>query len=312
MIKLPLPTQGHTWPSYFTPRIKQPVGLRHRRKKVPFFTVVADYKSASPVVNKVLVPMVKYIEQNILEKMQLLLSQMQVSINAGKNQKSTLTLPELTVRELYYVHREILPMSLTQQRKLLKYIKSIKISGRSLDMFLVETLRLKTISYTLYDRNGTFYLDAPGTTARFYLTASYRVMLKKYTKTFFDCFARGTQIYINNKAVAIGQFLFFKWAQKYCVYEFFYRLLAKKNQSLAPRTIKKIIQPALVEYKNACCTPTCLLTPVRKKRYASTNKHSSKNAFALIQEHLSNSKQSSHLGPSYSAVLSSDGVAAVT
>jgi len=256
--------------------------------------------------------MVKYIEQNILEKMQLLLTQMRVSINAGKNQKSTLTLPELTVRELYYVHREILPMSLTQQRKLLKYIKSIKISGRSLDMFLVETLRLKTISYTLYDRNGTFYLDPPGTIARFYLTASYRVMLKKYTKTFFDCFARGTQIYINNKAVAIGQFLFFKWAQKYCVYEFFYRLLAKKNLSLAPRTIKKIIQPALVEYKNACCTPTCVLTPVRKKRYATTNSDSSKNAFALIQEHLHNSKQSSHLGLPYSTVLSSDGVAAVT
>ena len=290
MLNLPLPSLGRTWPEHFTACRRRSTNVRKKRSRLPYFTVIADRIDSAKPPCKILAPLSKYINQGVLHKMEFLLDNMDVNVSTSQSHKCIMALPDLVPRARNYVQGEILSMDSKQQQSVLEYIESIKISGRSLDMLLIETLRLKTIHYMLYNRTGKFYSNPPGKPTRFYLTASYRVMLKKYTKTFFDCFARGTQIYINDAPVAICQFLFFKWAQKYCVYEFFYHLLIKKTPSLAPRAIKKVIQQALAEYKTNNCMSTCTLTTARKGRYATCIGSKPNNTMALIQEHLHKSR----------------------
>lgn len=129
-----------------------------------------------------------------------------------------------------------------------------KLSGRSLDAMVTELVNKNTLEPTylvnihngniieLPRKNGQRYTD-PSVTASiaatgpgddnenlsgyqyFNVAASYRRMMAQYSKTYFDCFARGDVVIHrseNNTVfnIALAQYMFFIWAKKYGVFEY--------------------------------------------------------------------------------------------
>lgn len=111
------------------------------------------------------------------------------------------------------------------------YIADCPFSGRSLDLFLTTTLHRNGVIYHLKPTGRVFKLSNFPVYGdiRFNLTLSYRQNLHRYTKTYFDCFARGLIIEDTLEdgrvlKVPICQFLFYQWAMTYDLVVFLKRL----------------------------------------------------------------------------------------
>ena len=110
---------------------------------------------------------------------------------------------------------------------------SKKISGRTIDTLVTRFPKYHNVCYYIdaTDPDHTFIVadDVKHDPARniilFNIGASYRKKMQQYSKTFFDCFARGKEVAHQLQSgktinISLCQFMFFIWATKFKVFEF--------------------------------------------------------------------------------------------
>lgn len=110
-----------------------------------------------------------------------------------------------------------------------------KVSGRTIDL-VMTCLQTAVYSYLLApaEEPGMFRLvhdPLEDGAFRFSLNESYHCMLSIYTKSLFDCFARGTCVTLDGKngprSIALCQLPFFWWLRKYDIVTYIRGLLDK-------------------------------------------------------------------------------------
>lgn len=106
-----------------------------------------------------------------------------------------------------------------------------KISGRTIDTLVTRFPRTHDVTYYLNieDPNNIHIISKPlelnKNIVLFDIGNSYRQKMKQHSKEFFDCFGRGDEVeYKLSSGESIGisicQFTFFRWADKFKVFEF--------------------------------------------------------------------------------------------
>jgi hypothetical protein len=148
--------------------------------------------------------------------------------------KKTIRVEELNIRETE-VYKEILNLCPTDERVLAIHnlIQSHRArwSGRTLDALVTRFPRHHNTSYWLDTTAGqpaklvTTDETSGRTCMLFDIADSYRHKMFQYSKTYFDCFARGPAVLHQLGdgqviSVSLCQFMFFIWADVYRVFEF--------------------------------------------------------------------------------------------
>lgn len=110
-------------------------------------------------------------------------------------------------------------------------IPECKISGRMMDTVMTAFAKFRDTSYYLDVSDAAQfcivdYIHKSGRTIiLFDVSASYKAMMRRFSKAYFDCFGRGDETLHTLKSgrvvrIILCQFTYFIWAKKYCVFDF--------------------------------------------------------------------------------------------
>ena len=109
--------------------------------------------------------------------------------------------------------------------QIMRLNESKNVSGRILDSLVTKFPKVSDVTY--YVSNGTFYQTKPDNVncIEVNLADSYTSHIKDYSKSCFDPFGRGHDILHTTKSgqkipFSLCRFMFHRWAEKYCVYQF--------------------------------------------------------------------------------------------
>lgn len=111
------------------------------------------------------------------------------------------------------------------------YAQHLKISGRTVDTLMTRFPKYHNVCYYLdvTDPDHSTIVSgasAPGRTIiLFDIGSSYRNKMHQYSKTYFDCFARGDVVEHTLSCsrkinISMCQFMFYLWAKRFKVFEF--------------------------------------------------------------------------------------------
>jgi len=111
------------------------------------------------------------------------------------------------------------------------YAQDLKISGRTVDTLMTRFPKYHNVCYYLdvTDPDHSTILGGESTPGRtvilFDIGSSYRNKMHQYSKTYFDCFARGDVVEHTLSCsrkinISMCQFMFYLWARRFQVFEF--------------------------------------------------------------------------------------------
>lgn len=123
-----------------------------------------------------------------------------------------------------------------------------KVSGRSIDMLITRYTKFVDIFYYLDPTPTGFRIvsehQRTDRTILFNVKSSYNMKLQQYSKTYFDCFNRGTLVWHKLSdgspiRISLCQFMFYIWASRFCVFDFFETKLVFINDIRRCTSVKK-------------------------------------------------------------------------
>lgn len=149
-------------------------------------------------------------------------------------------------------------------------IPDCKISGRMMDTVMTAFSKFRDTTYYLdeTDPSNTFivdYVEKPGRKIiLFDVAVSYKSMMRRFSKAYFDCFGRGDETVhtLQNGSlllIILCQFTYFIWAKRYCVFIFIQQQLphvitirqhSQRSKYIPKKRKRKQVKPIETNKKN--------------------------------------------------------------